>query len=161
MARYTVIIGRSEPADIVGVALAVPVKVDTGAYRSSIHASEIKLIKDENGDKVLSFNILGHPCSPIKRAMRVNEFDTVTVRSSNGQEQDRYEVKLKIKLGNKIFTTSFSLADRSYNMFPVLIGRKTMKGRYLVDVDVSNVNKQQMVKDFGVNSPRDEEDSED
>lgn len=161
MARYTVVIGRSELVDIVGTALEVPAKIDTGAFRSSIHASDIKIIKDTDGNSVLHFSILGHPCSPVKREMNVSEFDTVTIRSSNGKEQDRYEVKLKIKLGNKIFSTSFSLADRSNNLFPILVGRKTIKGRYLVDVNASNVNKQQMVKDFGINSPRDEEDLED
>ena len=161
MARYTVIIGRSEIVDIIGTALDIPAKVDTGAYRSSIHASDVKIKKDADGNDVLSFSILGHPCSSVKRELQTSDFDMVRVRSSNGQEQDRYEVKLKIKLGNKIFTTSFSLADRSSNLFPILIGRKTMKNRYLVDATLTNVNKQQMINDFGIAIPRDEEDLED
>ena len=161
MAKYTVIIGRSEEIDVVGTAMGIPAKIDTGAYRSSIHASDIKVTKNKEGVAELKYNLLGHPCSPVKRPMATTDFAVVTVRSSTGHEQERYEVKLKVKLGNKVFTTSFSLSDRTNNVFPVLIGRKTMQNRYLVDVSKTNVNRQQLLKDFGVTEPRDEEDLED
>lgn len=160
MQRYTVIIGRAEGVDIVNTALGVPAKIDSGAFRSSVHATNIK-VTGKGDQRVLKCKLLGHPCSPVQRDFETTNFDEVIVRSSNGQEETRYEVTLRVKLGNKVFNTSFSLADRSGNLFPILIGRKALKNRFLVDVAKSNVNRQRLLKDFGVHAPRDEEDMED
>lgn len=160
MQRYTVIIGRADGVDIVNTALDVPAKIDTGAFRSSVHATNIKVVS-KDGQRVLKCKLLGHPCSPVPRDFETSQFDEVIVRSSNGHEETRYEVTLRVKLGNKVFNTSFSLADRSGNLFPVLVGRKALKNRFFVDVAKSNVNRQRLLKDFGVNMPRDEEDLED
>lgn len=160
MSKYPVIIGRSEPVDITGVALAVPAKVDTGAFRSSIHASNIK-IKTIDGVETLTCGLLGHPCAPVVRDFKTTQFSKVSVRSSNGHEETRYEVRIRIKLGNKVFNTSFTLADRSSNLFPILIGRHALNNRFLVNVSSSNVKKQELLRDFGLDAPRDEEDLED
>jgi hypothetical protein len=160
MQRYSVIIGRAEPVDIVGLTLDVPAKIDSGAYRSSIHASDIK-VKKTDGGEVLTCKLLGHPCAAVQRPFSTTDFDTVKVRSSNGHEETRYEVKLRIKLGNKNFNTSFSLADRSDNLFPILIGRKALKSRFLIDASKTNIQRQRLMKDYGITEARDEEDLED
>lgn len=159
MPRYQMIIGRSEEVDIVDTALSIPAKIDTGAFRSSIHAKNIKVV-EKDGLNVLTFKILGHPCAAISRDLEATEFEIVNIRSSNGAEESRYAVKLKIKLGSKIYKTSFSLADRSNNLFPILIGREALKNRFMIDVSRSSVNYESMLKDFGVKRPRDEEDLE-
>lgn len=160
MPRYTTIIGRAESVDVIGKALEVPAKIDSGAFRSSIHATKVK-VSTKNGTRTLTCKLLGHPCSPVPRDFETTTFDEITVRSSNGHEETRYEVTLRVKIGNKVFNTSFSLADRSSNLFPVLIGRKALKNRFLVDVTKSNVNRQQLMRDFGITEPRDQEDLED
>lgn len=159
-AKFQVVIGRSEYMDITDIALEVPAKIDTGAFRSSIHARDIE-IKDENGKPVLSCNLLGHPCSPVLRPFKTDEFSQVIVTSSIGREEKRYLVTLKVKLGPKIFRTPFTLADRSNNLFPILAGRTLLKNRYLVDVSKSNVNRIKLKESFGVNKPEDAEDLED
>src|SRR3989337_1551760 len=98
MARYQMIIGRSEEVDFVDTALNIPAKIDTGAFRSSIHAKNIKVV-EKDGTKTLQFTILGHPCSAIPRELETTEFEKVNVRSSNGVEEERFAVRLKIKLG--------------------------------------------------------------
>jgi len=45
----------------------------------------------------------------------------------------------------------FTLADRSKNNFPVLIGRKTLKGKFLVDVSKMSVEKSSNPKTPGLN----------
>lgn len=147
MAKYQVIIGRAEEVDIVGVALGVPAKIDTGAYRSSIHASDIKVVT-VNGVKTLKFSILGHQNAVIKRPLETDEFSEVEVTSSNGQSETRYEVKLKIKLANKVFKTSFSLSERENTLFPILIGRTALVRRFLVDVARTSVRIDGMLKSF-------------
>src|ERR1700694_2783431 len=133
MSQHQIIIGHSEKVDFVGVALQVPAKIDTGAFRSAVHAQAIKE-KTINGEKVLQFSLLGHPCSPVARPQQTTRFSKLQVKSSNGTSELRYEVTLKIKIASKIFNTSFTLTDRSNNVFPVLIGRKALKKRFQVDV---------------------------
>lgn len=160
MTKYLTIIGRAERVDFVGTALDVPAKIDSGAFRSSVHASKVKEIT-KGDEKVLKISLLGHPCAPVIREIETTDYTKVEVTSSNGEAETRYEVKLKIKLANKVFNTSFTLADRSNTLYPILIGRKALKDRFMVDVSKSAVDRMQLKKGFGVLSPTDEEDLED
>ncbi len=160
MAKYPVIIGRAEYIDIVDLALGVPTKIDSGAFRSAIHAQNIK-IKNKDGVKTLECDLLGHPCAPVLRKFKTSDFTQVTVTNSFGHEETRYEVSIKVKLGPKKFKTSFTLADRSSNLFPILVGRKLLKGRYFIDVSRSTVDRLKLKKEFGISAPIDAEDLED
>lgn len=158
--KYQVVIGRFEEIDIVNTALKVPAKIDTGAFRSSIHASDIKII-EKKGQEILTCKLLGHPCSPVRRDFESAKFSKVNVTNSFGKDEERHEVPIKIKLGPKIFYTSFTLADRSNNLFPVLVGRKLLKGKYLVDAGKTSIDRSRLKKTFGIKSTIDEEDLED
>ncbi len=149
MAKYQVIIGRAEEIDIVGVALGVPAKIDTGAYSSAIHATKIKEVVVD-GKKVLQFSIFGHKNSPITREMTADTYGMVDVRSSNGHTAQRYWVKLKVKIANKLFYAVFTLTERSDNVFPVLIGRSALSGRFIVDSSRCGVKMEPLLKSFGI-----------
>lgn len=144
MSKYPVIVGRFEHVDLVNKLDAIPAKIDTGAYRSSIHASDVAIIT-KNNVKVLRFTLLGHPVFQKKRTLETRKFSQITVRSSNGHKSVRYEVTLKLRLGYKVFSTSFALSDRSDNVFPVLIGRKALRGRFLVDADKAGVSRLELI----------------
>ena len=149
MARFPVIIGRSEKMAIADLVLNVPVKIDTGAYRSSIHCTSVREVKKDTGN-ILRVQLLGHPCSPVIYKMEFDDYKRVTITNSFGQAEERYEIKLRIKLGPRVLTSSFTLADRSKNLFPVLIGRKIIKGRYLVDVARAGVDRMALKQEFGI-----------
>lgn len=154
---HKVIIGRSEQMSFLDYNLkAVPAKTDTGAYRSAVHATDIKLDKASG---TLSFNLLGgHPvCGPLSVPVTATEFKVVTVANSFGEQQDRYEVRLRVKLGPKIFIARFTLADRSKKIYPILIGRKLLNGRFLVDSNESSLNRVELKEKYGVEFPNDEE----
>ncbi len=159
MSRYRTVIGRAEYVDFVGSATVIPAKIDSGAFRSAVHATNVKEVS-RDGKKLLQFELLGHPCSKDKFPLTVRRFTKVKVTSSNGKSESRYEVTLKIKLANKIYETSFTLADRSKNVYPVLIGRKALRNRFLVDVANTPVTLLELKKNFGVLAPEDEEDLE-
>ncbi len=159
MTSYPAIIGRAENIDIVGLALGVPSKIDTGAFRSAIHAQNIKIVK-RAGVPTLVCELLGHPVSPVPRPFETTEFTELPVKNSTGDVDVRYEVKMKIKIGSKVFLTSFSLSDRANNIYPVLVGRKALKDRFLVDVSKTSINRLELKKLKGVTSPEDEEDLE-
>lgn len=143
MKKYPVVIGRFEHLDVVGRLDNIPAKIDTGAYRSAIHVSQMERIT-KNDKEYLRFTILGHPSFSRKRTLQTSSFKRVTVTSSSGHRVERYEVQLKIRLGYKVFRTSFTLADRIHNVFPILIGRKAIRNRFLVDAARSGVSRKEL-----------------
>lgn len=124
------IIGSNALITVAGIP-QVPAKVDTGADSSSIWASDIFV----NADNHLEFCLFG-PESPFYTGEHIiaKEYSVQRVRSSTGHITVRYRVKLPIIAVGKKINASFTLYDRSKNNFPVLIGRKTLKNRFLVDV---------------------------
>lgn len=153
---HKVVIGRSEVLDFVGTeALNVPVKADTGAYRSAVHARDIAI--DDRG--VLSFEILGgHPvCGAMAHRIEAEEYTKVWVANSFGHREERYEVKLKVKLGPKIFHARFTLADRSKKIYPILLGRKLLNHRFLVDPSETSLDRVTLKQTYGIEFPSDEE----
>jgi len=157
---HKVIIGRSELLSFVDTEmLQVPAKTDTGAYRSAVHAANIAV--DENG--VLWFDLLGgHPvCGAMSRRMSAEAFSKVWVANSSGAREERYEVKLKVKLGPKVFHARFTLADRSKKIYPILLGRKLLNHRFLVDSSETSLDRVTLKKQYGIEFPNDEEEGRD
>jgi hypothetical protein len=143
MSSYPVIIGRFEYIDLVDVFDVIPAKIDTGANRSSIHATNFRVV-EQDGKDILEFTLLGHPAYDKSHKLTTDIFSTVEVKSSNGHISKRYKVDLKVKLGYKIFNTSFTLADRSSNVFPVLVGREALRKRFIVDPDRTGVKRSEI-----------------
>src|ERR1017187_8714935 len=112
MVTFPAIIGRSEQLDLVDLSVQVPAKIDTGAYRSAIHFVKVKEL-EKSGHKILRAELLGHPSSPTVYPMEFTEYELVAVRNSFGDRTIRYKIRLRVKLGTKVFWSSFTLADRS------------------------------------------------
>jgi hypothetical protein len=131
------IIGSTEYIEVSGIK-DIPAKIDTGADTSSIWASNINMREDGT----LEFSLFGSK-SPYYtgETIKMTEYKARIVRSSHGDTQIRYRVRLPIKLADESFDTTFTLANRSRNNFPVLIGRHTLEGKYLVDVSSSKVGR--------------------
>ena len=56
-----------------------------------------------------------------------------------GQRTERYLVTTTVKLNAHEVRTQFTLFDRSDMKYQVLLGRKFMQGRFVVDVARKNV----------------------
>jgi hypothetical protein len=152
---HKLIIGRSERLTFVDTDIsAVPAKVDTGAYRSAIHASDI-----HEKDGTLFFTLLGgHPvCGAMAHEASTDDYRLVEVANSFGHTEKRYEVRLKAKLGPKIFQARFTLADRSKKIYPILLGRTMLNGRFLIDTDESAIDRIELKRQYGIDFPNDEE----
>ena len=141
------VVGSTEIVEIAGIS-QIPAKIDTGADSSSIWASGINMEKDGT----LVFSLFGKK-SPLYTGekIKVTDYMVKTVRSSHGDEQIRYRVKLPLKLGGQVYSTTFTLANRSRNNFPVLIGRRTLENRFLVDVAKKAVPHQHNPRTSGLN----------
>ncbi|WMN08001.1 RimK/LysX family protein [Marivirga arenosa] len=135
-------IGRVDKISLPELGLVnVQAKIDTGAYTSAIHCSKIHLEKEDNAD-FLVYTISGKRLGEGMKArkFRTSDFKLKKIRSSNGQVQERYIIKTKVKIFNKIYNTEFSLSDRSHMKNPILLGRKLLSGRFVVDVAEENLS---------------------
>jgi hypothetical protein len=125
------VIGSNALIEIVGVMQHVPAKIDTGADSSALWASNIYV--DEKG--VLHYTLFGKS-SPFYTGadFTTKQFTVASVISSTGHREIRYRVKLSIRISGRLVKAQFNLSNRSVHNFPVLIGRRTLKGKFLVDV---------------------------
>ena len=142
MAKYKSIIGRAESIDFPEILLVdVPAKIDTGAYFSAIHATDIKEVT-RNGKKKLKFTLLGnHSSFTYSREMEISHYSIKLIENSFGTKQHRYLIQLKVKLAGKVFITDFTLADRGGKVFPILLGRTFLNRRFMVDTDMANIDR--------------------
>ena len=130
-------IGRTDKADFPDLHLKeIAVKIDTGAYTSSIHCSNIH---EEETVLKCSFLDEEHPDYNHK-TFTFTEYKIIKVRSSNGLAQKRYEVKTRISLFGKTHKISLSLSDRKEMRYPVLLGRKFLNKKFIVDPQLTNVS---------------------
>ncbi len=136
------ILGRSDRVDLPGLGLEdIHAKIDTGAYTSSLHC-----LRAEVKDGVLEFVLLDeeHPeFTGIKYTMK--KFDQREIKNSFGEAELRYVIKTKVRLFDKTIRAEFSLSNRGNLKFPVLLGRKILRHRFLIDVtkkDLSFIHKQ-------------------
>lgn len=129
--KLKVVIGRAERVDFPTAGVAgVPAKIDTGAYRSSVWASEIRV-----EDGVLKFKLLSPESEYYSGDIcEVEKFEIVEVENSFGHSEERYSVFLPIRLGGRRVNTNITLSDRSNKTYPVLVGRRMLRGKYIVDV---------------------------
>lgn len=129
------IIGRVEKVDFPQWnAFGIEAKIDTGAYTSSLHCSEM-IQESRNGVLWVNFTLLGAaPPNFQKIRLAAPVFKEKKVKNSSGTFEYRPFIKTQIGLFGKIYTIELSLTDRSAMRFPVLLGRKILKGRFLVDV---------------------------
>jgi len=147
MAKYKTIIGRYEFLELRELlSKDVPVKIDTGAYYSAINAKDINIVKKDGVDILSCIILAGHPSYPYERKFETGKFEKRSIENSFGHSEYRYVVNLKIKLANKVLVSQFTLADRSTKTFPILIGRKLLNNRFLVDTSLCHIPKQFMTK---------------
>jgi len=126
----------------------IPAKVDTGADSSAIWASDINITKDNT----LEFKILDKN-SPFYTGdvMTSKHFKAIVVRSSHGDEQIRYRTTLSTVINGRKIKVLFNLANRSKNQFPVLIGKRTIRGKFVVDVTKKAITPLKNLKSIKLN----------
>lgn len=112
----------------------VPARVDTGAATSSFHCSKVKLIERE-GKTLLSF-VLDMKKEKAHIPILVSDFKEIRVKNSFGNSEERYVIRTVVEIDGRQIKTQFSLADRDKMTFPVLLGRRLLKGRFIVDVSL-------------------------
>jgi hypothetical protein len=131
MSREQLIIGRLEHIALPGLGVErVEAKIDTGAYRSALHYQRLR-VRTVDGQKRLTvvFQMGGRRKTKVFKV-----YKRVTVKSSNGETSRRYLISTRVRLNGFTVRTQFTLFDRSDMKYQVLLGRKFLRGRFVVDV---------------------------
>jgi hypothetical protein len=95
-------------------------KIDTGARTAALHAEDITV----RGRRV-RFNVHGKPCEAALHGKR-------RVKNTSGLSETRAVILTEIKIGKTVFSAEVTLTDRTDMGVPMLLGRATIRGRYLV-----------------------------
>lgn len=125
------VIGRNTLVDLVGHVEKVPAKIDTGADSSAVWASSIRVAKNGTLHFTLFDKSSAHYTGEV---IKRRQYTVSMVRSSSGHDQIRYRVQMPVRVRGKRIKASFNLSDRSKNDFPILLGRRTLSKKFLVDV---------------------------
>lgn len=134
------IIGRTDKADFPKLKLLdIDVKIDTGAYTSSIHCKNVRI---EDNYLKCQFLDENHPQYNGKE-FTFDEYDVRVVKSSNGIAEPRYRIKTQIVMFGKTYEIFLTLSDREEMRFPVLLGRKFLSRRFIVDINKTDLSHKQ------------------
>jgi len=115
---------------------SVGARIDTGAKTSAIWVS--RLWESADSLQVVFFGPAHEGYTG--RTVKFTEYTETVVASSNGMAQRRYKVKLLVVVGGRRIRAWFTLADRSQQVYPVLIGRNVLRGKFIVDVSLQSKN---------------------
>lgn len=130
------LIGRREFVDFPQLAiLGMEAKIDTGAYTSSIHCENIS-INYENSKPILYFTLEQDGV----KSFRFEEFSQKKIKNSFGEMEERFVIKTLVRIGKKRINSTISLSNRDNMRYPVLIGRRLLKGKFLIDVSQIHTN---------------------
>ncbi|MCK9473023.1 RimK/LysX family protein [Sulfurimonas sp.] len=134
------IIGTKELISIPDLDLYnLDVKIDTGADSNALHCDDI-FVDEEN---IVHFTLLDEVHAAYNGIkMAVPLYAMKKVRSSNGKLQHRPSIRVKVEFFGKEYTTVISLTDRSDMKYPMLIGKKFLANKFLVDVSKEYLTKE-------------------
>lgn len=126
------VIGRAEKIRFPTLGdMTLHARIDTGAKTSSIWATNITKVSQ---GIVVRFADARHDIHQYEQLFE--HYEQVQVASSTGHTQIRYKIKLPIVIKGRKIQASFTLADRSTQVYPVLIGRSTLMKKFIVDVSL-------------------------
>lgn len=132
--KEKLIVGSLETCSLPDIGIEnLQVRVDTGAKTSSLHVDNLQKTQHHEATWV-EFDI--HPnVHNVQQVLRCKAplHDVRTIKSSNGVSEERYVIKTRIKLGNRIWPIEITLTNRSDMSNLMLLGRQAMGKRLLVD----------------------------
>jgi Uncharacterized protein conserved in archaea len=119
--------------------LGVPLlkaKLDTGARSSSLHVEWLEV--DERADGTwLRFQVRTTRKGGVSAPCEARAVGRRIVTDSGGHSTERWFIEADIELAGHRFTAEVNLTDRRHMLFPLLLGRTALLGRFRVDPSLS------------------------
>ncbi|MCA6062778.1 ATP-dependent zinc protease family protein [Thalassolituus marinus] len=128
------VLGYIEDISLPDLGVQCLAKVDTGACTSSLHAEQIETF-DRDGQLWVRFHVkFDNDEITIDQVCETRVIAQRTIASSNGQRSQRYVIRTRMSACGETFEAEISLSHRGSMRYPMLLGRKAIAGRFLVDV---------------------------
>ncbi|KJV37282.1 ATP-dependent zinc protease family protein [Luteibacter yeojuensis] len=119
--------------------LGVPVlkaKLDTGARTSSLHVEWLEVDTRDDGTW-LRFQVRTTRKGGVSAPCEAKALGRRSVTDSGGHTTERWFIHADIELAGQRFTAEVNLTDRRHMLFPLLLGRTALLGRFSVDPALS------------------------
>ncbi len=132
-AHATPILGWREWAALPGLGIgAIKAKLDSGARTSSLHVETIETCH-ERGVLLVQFEVRLRRGASRTLTCRAPVVDRRRVTDSGGHRDERWFVMVEAELAQQRFEMEMNLTDRGAMLFPLLLGRSAIAGRFRID----------------------------
>jgi hypothetical protein len=127
---------------------AVKAKIDTGARTSALHTFEIEEF-EANGLRMVRFGI-----QPLQRRQDIERFceapvlERRRVKDSGGHVEKRYVIRTTVALGTLSWPINITLTDRAPMLFRMLLGRKAVEDKFLINPGQSYLTGRKLAKSY-------------
>ena len=113
----------------------VVAKIDTGADSGALHCTGERLVHGQDGQITLEFQ----PFDDKHNVIRTKNYKLTKVRNVHGI-RERYRIKTTIRLQDgKDYPIELTLVDRKHMKYEVIIGRRFLDKKFVVDVSQENI----------------------
>jgi len=121
---------RLQPGNIL-----LEAKLDSGAEYSSLHAVNITEFS-RNDEKWVRFDLNDHHGKKVTLEGKL--IRQAPIKRHFGKKQRRPVIRLGVCIGEVYRETEVNLVDRTGFIYPMLIGRKFMEGRLVIDPEAQH-----------------------
>jgi hypothetical protein len=115
---------------------ALKVKIDTGARSSSLHVDAIEEY-ERDGSTWLRFMVATGRRAGKAVQCEAPAYDRREVTDSGGHVTSRWFIRTLVRLGGVDWEAEINLTNRRNMLFPMLLGRTALGGRFRVDPSLS------------------------
>ena len=145
----TAIIGWKEWIELPELPIpAVKAKIDTGARTSALHIFSLEEFQS-GGRKMVRFGI--HPLQrrkDIECFCKAPVLEQRRVKDSGGHYEKRYVIQTTAKLGPVSWSIDITLTNRDPMLFRMLLGRKAVEDRFLINPGCSYLTGRKLAKSY-------------
>ncbi len=112
-------------------------KLDTGARSSALHVDTLEEF-ERDGAHWLRFSVgIGRHLHRLRQC-EAPSIDRRAVIDTGGRRSQRWFIHTTVELAGRRFAMEVNLTDRRHMLFPLLVGRSALHGRFIIDPALSH-----------------------
>ncbi len=115
---------------------AIKAKIDTGARTSALHVAWLEEFR-RHGQPWVRFAVDTRRRKTQPTICEAAAIDRRAVTDSGGHITERWFIRSTVGVANLQFEAEMNLTNRGNMLFPLLLGRSALRGRFIVDSNLS------------------------